>query len=140
MKSETCKCGKKKRCTASYCRECQREYNRADYVKNKAKYVAKAEKNNERYKREMYEWLLAYFAEHPCIDCGEDDPVVLDFDHRDGEQKDAEISRLIGLRRYKAAKAEVAKCDVRCSNCHRRRTAKQQGWMWLKILAVDVQG
>ena len=135
MRSEYCKCGKtKERRSSSYCQECQREFNRADYAKNKAVYVAKAERNNQRYRQEMYLWLVAYFKEHPCVDCGETDPIVLDFDHRDGVVKDDEISRLLTRRRYAAAKQETAKCDVRCSNCHRRRTAKQQGWYWLKIL------
>jgi len=131
------KCGKEKEvASASYCRECQREFTRGDYVKNKAVYIAKAKRNGERYKREMYEWLMAYFRNHPCVDCGEPDPVVLDFDHRDGVKKDDIISRLICCKKYHAAKLEIEKCDVRCSNCHRRRTAKQQGWYWLKFLHV----
>jgi hypothetical protein len=117
----------------TYCRECQREYSRADYAKNKEAYIAKAKKNGERYKQEMYEWLLAYFTEHPCIGCGEKDPVVLDFDHRDGVEKEAAISRLIGSKKYEAAKREIEKCDVRCANCHRRRTAEQQDWIWLRL-------
>jgi hypothetical protein len=135
MRSETCKCGEnKERLAASYCNKCQREYTRADYAKNKEKYVAKAKRNNERYKKETYEWLVVYFAEHPCVDCGETDPVVLDFDHRDGINKEMDVSGLMRDKRYEAAKAEVEKCDVRCSNCHRRRTARQQGWYWLQIL------
>lgn len=138
MRLKTCyTCGEKKeRRSAPYCNKCQREYTRADYAKNKEKYVARALKNKERYKQEMYEWLVAYYALHPCVDCGESDPIVLDFDHRDSNDKEDEVSNMMRNGRYRAAKKEVDKCDVRCSNCHRRRTAKQHGWYWLKILNV----
>src|SRR5579863_8485556 len=136
MRSEYCKCGKKKeRQQASYCNQCQKEFNRADYADNKARYVAKAKRNNARYKHEMYLWLVEYVKIHPCVGCGETDPVVLDFDHRDGVDKLDDVSKLMTLKRYEEAKQEIEKCDVLCSNCHRRRTAKQQGWYWLKILA-----
>lgn len=136
MKTDCPKCGKEKESQlASYCRECQREYGRADYIKNKAAYVAKAKRNGDRYKLEMYEWLLAFFKTHSCIDCGEKDPVVLDFDHRNGAEKEAEVFVLVSrLKRYEAAKREIEKCDVRCANCHRRKTAKEQNWYWLKFL------
>lgn len=131
------KCGNEKENPArSYCRECQREFDRDDYAKNKKAYIERAAKNGARYKQEMYEWLLKYFRTHPCVDCGETDPVVLDFDHRDGADKDDIVSKMICEKRYKAALKEVKKCDVRCSNCHRRRTAKQQGWYWLKVLGI----
>lgn len=138
MRLETCyTCGEKKeRRSAPYCNKCQREYTRADYAKNKEKYVAKARRNNDRYKKEMYEWLTAYFSEHPCIGCGEVDPVVLEFDHRDDVEKLEAVSSLIQQGAYRAAREEVQKCDVRCCNCHRRRTAKQGNWYWLKILNV----
>lgn len=59
-----------------------------------------------------------------CADCGETDPVVLEFDHVRGV-KAANISRmvsdLVGLGRIEA---EIEKCDVVCANCHRRRTAR----------------
>lgn len=67
-----------------------------------------------------------YKSTHPCVDCGESDPLVLDFDHRDGATKKFNVhARQVSL---EILMAEIAKCDVRCANCHRRVTAKAQGW------------
>lgn len=55
-----------------------------------------------------------------CIRCGEKDPACLDFHHRDGgTTKDGDIAT---LRRFGWARlrAEIAKCDVLCANCHRK--------------------
>lgn len=64
-----------------------------------------------------------YFEAHPCIDCGESDPVVLDFDHRNPEEKTMGIADLIGINQAsnETLLREIEKCDVRCANCHRRK-------------------
>ena len=58
----------------------------------------------------------------PCIDCGNKFPTVcMDFDHLGDKyecigtmlSRNAPIERLL---------AEIAKCEVVCSNCHRIRT------------------
>jgi uncharacterized OB-fold protein len=55
----------------------------------------------------------------PCMDCGRSfPPYVMDFDHVRG-RKSYEISR---VRSMAKVLAEVGKCDVVCSNCHRIRT------------------
>ena len=83
---------------------------------------------------------LLYFKTHPCVDCGETNPVVLDFDHRDPDDKEFTISQGLGhsfsLHRLMV---EIEKCDVRCANCHRKRTAKQAGWNWAQILEADLK-
>ena len=73
-------------------------------------------------------WMMEYFTNHPCIDCGETDPVVLEFDHRDPTTKVAAVSQMIPSNSLAVVKQEVAKCDVRCANCHRRKNAKDQNW------------
>jgi hypothetical protein len=75
-----------------------------------------------RMKREkMRSFIREYKATHPCVDCGEADPIVLEFDHREPSEKSFSLSDARRLSLSKIA-AEIAKCDVRCANCHRRRT------------------
>jgi hypothetical protein len=75
--------------------------------------------------------LLDYLRDHPCVDCGERDPVVLDLDHvRD---KVANVSAMVYARRpWSVIAAEIAKCEVRCAKCHRRRTAERLGTFRLR--------
>lgn len=117
------------------CLECQRLYTRSHYNGNKQYYVDKARRNDIGYKAQAREYIVEYFKTHPCVDCGESDMTVLEFDHRDGVDKSCGISALVrGQAKLDRLIAEIAKCDVRCCNCHRRRTAKQFGW-WNASLA-----
>ena len=70
--------------------------------------------------------MIDYLEDHPCVDCGESDPVVLDFDHVSGN-KSFSISRALtgSTRSWNSIMKEVEKCEVRCANCHRRITAKR---------------
>lgn len=70
-----------------------------------------------------------YLEANPCIDCGETDPVVLEFDHRDRLAKIMPVAALIAQGySWQSIKDEIDKCDVRCANCHRRRTSVQMNW------------
>jgi hypothetical protein len=70
-------------------------------------------------------FLLEYLRGQPCVDCGEADPVVLDFDHVG--QKRWGVVQLAGREcSLTALEREIAECEVRCANCHRRRTIVQQ--------------
>lgn len=77
---------------------------------------------------ERRKFVAEYLKEHPCVDCKESDIIVLDFDHI--ENKVVTISQMMRRNVNKEQLlAEIAKCEVRCSNCHRRKTAKQFGWI-----------
>ena len=57
-----------------------------------------------------------------CVDCGyKDHPAALDFDHKDGVDKRYNIAA-IPMYRWETIEAEIAKCEVRCANCHRIRS------------------
>jgi HNH endonuclease len=87
-------------------------------------------------RRERTEFLVKYFASHPCTDCGENDPVVLDFDHLDPEAKCFDISQGLAYRSWQSIHDEIAKCEVVCANCHRRRTAQRRGTLRLLYSAA----
>jgi hypothetical protein len=114
---------------AGTCKLCQKIYRDDYYHRNRQKIIDITADRRRRYKAEVKAWIIAYLQEHPCVDCGETDIMVLEFDHEDPSQKTANVGQLIGgghsLRRVKV---EVSKCVVRCANCHRRKTARDQGW------------
>lgn len=91
------------------CGECRRKQARVRRVRNR-------------------DYIFEYLLKNPCVDCGETDPVVLEFDHIKGG-KVANVS-VLAHKEYslEVIKAEIAKCAVRCANCHRRVTSKRRGW------------
>ena len=76
-----------------------------------------------RRRIENLRFVLEYLMVHPCVDCGETDLLVLQFDHTNLDEK-REVMGMLLLSRMKI-EAEIAKCLVRCANCHAKRTAKQ---------------
>ena len=65
---------------------------------------------------------------HPCIDCGEADPRLLEFDHVRGKKKDSVSVLADGDYALGRVKKEISFCEVRCANCHRRKTYDDRGW------------
>jgi hypothetical protein len=120
---------KKRGYRRSRCWVCQRAILRKHYEKNKPYYKAKAKIRNTGTRNLNYAKLYQYLAKHPCVDCGEADIRVLEFDHIDRENKIMEVTMLVrGAYSWEAIEKEIKKCKVRCCNCHRRRTAKQFNW------------
>lgn len=116
------------------CRSCQRSYSRNHYLSNRDDYLEKARRRRKTERDRFTELILEYFAGHPCVDCGATDPRILDdLDHRDGVRKVAAVSALIRALNWRGLVVEIAKCDVRCANCHRRRTALQFSYARLQI-------
>jgi hypothetical protein len=124
---------KKRGTRATRCRTCRSSYGKGHYQRNRDKYIAKAKRRRPRERDTYWAWLMTYLQLHPCVDCGETDPVVLTFDHRDNTEKVDTIGRLLSRSGWTPFLAEVAKCDVRCANCHRVRTAEQFNWSkWIR--------
>ena len=111
----------------TYCRACQSTYHRQHYLANKQRYIALAGQRKKALVEERTLYLVDFLREHPCVDCGETDPIVLEFDHL--RDKKFSISAGIQGRRWQDVLDEIAKCEVVCANCHRRRTAKRGGFI-----------
>ena len=72
------------------------------------------------------EYIWQFLVTHPCIDCNESDPVVLEFDHL--FDKEYQISEMVKGHSLNSIKKEIEKCVVRCANCHRRKTAIERNY------------
>jgi hypothetical protein len=128
----------------SRCRACVNAENKRRYANHPQHYREKLRGFNKRLKDERAEKVFNYLSNHPCIDCGESDPVVLEFDHRDHATKRRAVAQMIERRySWQSIEAEIEKCDVRCANCHRRKTSRQFGHRRSLIqtrIAADAKG
>jgi hypothetical protein len=70
--------------------------------------------------------MLNEIRDVPCADCGRRfPPCVMQFDHRDPATKAHEVTRIL-MRARSVILAEVAKCDIVCTNCRRGRTYRRR--------------
>ena len=110
------------------CRQCNKDKCNAYYEANKTKHKKAVQVYKKKYKEEAHRWLIQYLSDNPCVDCGEEDIRCLEFDHVRGK-KSRNISNLLqNVVSLENIQKEIKKCDVRCANCHRKRTADVQGW------------
>lgn len=121
----------------NYCRPCRTAYKHEHYARNKQRYIDSARCRTERIVSERTAYLVSFFRAHPCVDCGEGDPLVLEFDHLGDKQ--FSVGRGIRERPWKAVLAEIEKCEVVCANCHRRRTNRRGGFI-RTVIAADRAG
>lgn len=118
----------------NYCRECMKKYRIEHYRANKEQYQ---NRNNKTYAR-LRDMVLDLKA-GPCVDCGvryPGEPWLLEFDHLDASLKVNSISYFVANGSQKRLEGELAKCDLVCVVCHRRRTAQRGGWLDNRLAGV----
>lgn len=109
-----------------YCKPCQSTKIKEYYASNKEYHKKQIKKRTGWYRKETHSALLKYFNEHPCMDCGNSDVRVLEFDHVRGVKSD-NVSSLVQRRMsWGVIQREIDKCEVVCANCHRIRTLMRQ--------------
>lgn len=116
------------------CKVCRKTQNANWYKSNKEPHNTKRKAWTENRRLENTEKLVEHLQNHPCVDCGETDPLVLELDHVTGT-KVAAVTRLTsGASSWEKVANEIDKCVVRCANCHRRKTAKERNHLRYQIL------
>lgn len=107
-----------------YLKRYQREYHRQEWYPTHTK-----ERILETKERRvvLQEWYTKYKSTLHCEICGEWRPECLQFHHRNHKEKEFNIGEWIknGVA-IETLKAEVAKCDVLCANCHAVETQNQR--------------
>jgi hypothetical protein len=111
------------------CSECSQIKSKQYYLKNKEKHkktVLNYTRETIKQNRKKYFELLKNSC---CVDCGNNNPLVLEHDHKDGVDKVKGVGELVkNGTSWKMILEEINKCEIRCANCHRIRTAKQFNW------------
>jgi hypothetical protein len=122
------------------CKPCNIERNKRWYREHPEARRKRMDGYAKNRRLRLQRQLLEYLQSHPCVDCGESDPVVLEFDHvRD---KVANVSALIHSHRpWSVIVSEIEKCQVRCANCHRRKTCERvASFRFVKRIRVGAEG
>jgi hypothetical protein len=112
----------------SKCKKCNKANFKESYLKDSSINIAAVARWTEKNKLSNQTKVWNYLLEHPCLHCGEADPVVLEFDHIDPSTKFKAIAMLKSTNcSWTTLENEMKKCQVLCANCHRRKTARELG-------------
>lgn len=132
IKSEFRKKIKNKDGLDNFCKDCRKEDDKRSYNKNiiSNRISSLILKNKARNRNRQF--ICDYLVNKSCIDCGEKDPIVLEFDHI--ENKFDNLSNLILNCSLERLVKEIKKCEIRCANCHRRKSSLNLGYYKTKIV------
>lgn len=104
-----------------------RKYRADWYERNKETEKTKVAARTKEY-RERNTRIARDAKDRPCTDCGVHYPYyVMHFDHLDAADKDRDIHILVWRPVSEARlRAEIAKCEAVCANCHAERTHQRR--------------
>lgn len=115
-------------CNCGECVPCRRRaYDRRRWLESPARRSQTAARL-ARWREHKRFFVEMYLCNHPCVDCGESDPVVLEFDHVRGVKLNNVSNLISGMGKFHQLMDEISKCDVRCANCHRKKTHRLKEW------------
>ena len=104
----------------------QADASKRHYEANKNKIKTRSYKRNKSQRKINKEYVDQIKKEGECVDCGEKNYVVLDFDHVRGSKVKCISDMMRGSYGLKSIQKEIDKCEIRCANCHRIVTDKRR--------------
>lgn len=119
----------------SYCRLCSHIRFKEYYHKNREYHCAVIQRQKKKDMAKTAAKIIEYLLEHSCVDCGNKDIRVLEFDHVRGKKSDSVATMRARGKSWTNIEKEIKKCDVRCANCHRIKTGND--FKWFKSLYID---
>ena len=102
----------------TWCKACRKSHDATYHAGRRALRLAQ--------KRARIDLLVGWMREvksQPCTDCGgRFHPAAMTFDHLPGTMKRGDVADLVRRGCTGLARAELAKCEIVCANCHALRT------------------
>ena len=110
-----------------YCKDCRAEIDHERYERRTGRPIPRHPQKSADRGRSS--WLRSLKTGKPCADCEKVFPgEVMQWDHLPGFQKLGDISLDFRGHSREEILAEIAKCDLVCTNCHTIRTFSRNGW------------
>lgn len=97
------------------------------YENNKEEIKERAKLNKVESVGKNKQFIWDYLKESQCKECGEKDPIVLQFDHLGNKKGNISDMTNSGCS-LKTLNEEIDKCQILCANCHLKKTAKELDW------------
>ena len=130
----------------SQCKDCEKQRDKIHYRESQNRRIAVRETANFQRNRNLN--LVDNAKINGCKKCGEKRMYVLDFHHRNPQEKDDTINHMIKSSSVERIAEEIEKCDVLCSNCHREFHFLEKaisltyeeyinGWVAQSVVAAD---
>lgn len=109
------------------CKDCRARENALWYERHHDTHRENVSLRMKDLRASARQFVFEYLSENPCRECGESDPVVLEF-HHIGDKEET-VSRLVTQgASVERIEREIRACIVLCANCHRKLTARERGW------------
>ena len=110
------------------CRECM-SIHQKKYFQGSAhdRHLEQVKERKDAVRLAAREYVYNYLLTHPCSECGESDPRVLEF-HHEGEKTKAVSVLVAAGYSIETIQREIDSCTVLCANCHRKVTVEERGW------------
>lgn len=110
------------------CRSCNAAHSRAYYQRNLEKHRKVTTQRKRLSIEQNKRRLLDFLSRNPCVDCGEADVRVLEFDHMINFTKKSNVSDMLrNGSSWGSILVEIQKCEVVCANHHRIRRYERLG-------------